>query len=190
MCAVATVAVVSVGIGCSGDDTAPSGTATSGSVVVPGGSGPAGTNVQSATALPRVGDIRPAIDAVERELGGPQRFFEVLATPALVNLFVAVNDGAAVQPYVYLEGKLVTGPGQAGAGGATFAGSAVQFHADTMFDDVRASLKESVIEAFEVVGGPNGAIRYTAVIRSPTGSQLLAVLDASGKTLAVDKPGG
>ena len=37
---------------------------------------------------------------------GPQDFYEVNATPQLVNLFVATDDGATATAYVYLDGEL------------------------------------------------------------------------------------
>ena len=42
---------------------------------------------------PVLDQIAPAVAAIEAELGGPQQYFEINATPQLVNLFVAI-DGA------------------------------------------------------------------------------------------------
>ncbi len=60
----------------------------------------------SSGSPPRVDLIDDAVAALEAELGGPQRYFEINATPQLVNLFVELNDGALVQPWVYLDGEL------------------------------------------------------------------------------------
>ena len=60
----------------------------------------------SADALPRVDLISKAITALEAKLGAPQQYFEINATSHLVNLFVALNDGKVVQPWVYLDGEL------------------------------------------------------------------------------------
>ena len=65
---------------------------------------------------PVLDQIAPAIAAVEAELGGPQQYFEINATPQVVNLFVATDDATTVTPYVYVGGELAS-TGRAGDGG-------------------------------------------------------------------------
>ena len=62
-------------------------------------------------------EIAPAIAALEAELGGPQQYFEINATPQLVNLFVADAATAAVTPFVYVGGSLAETGQAAGAQG-------------------------------------------------------------------------
>ncbi|MFZ2443961.1 MAG: hypothetical protein WAW51_16475, partial [Ilumatobacteraceae bacterium] len=56
--------------------------------------------------LPIIDQIDAAVAALEAQLGGPQEYFEINATARLVNLFVALNDGAVAQPWLYLAGSL------------------------------------------------------------------------------------
>jgi hypothetical protein len=134
---------------------------------------------------PRVDLIEPAMAALEAKLGGPQEYFEVNATSQLVNLFVALNDGKVVQPWVYIDGQLSAQDGQ-DAQGHTFPKTAVSFDATTILDQVRLQLPQSHPDAFIVEGGENGAVRYSLVLTSIQGGQLVVVLGPDGTVLSVE----
>ncbi len=134
-----------------------------------------------------VSSIRPAIEAVEAELGGGQEFFEVTAGQQFINLFVAVDDATAAVPYVYLDGELQPpAPKLTGASGFTFAGDAVDFDADSILDAVIEELPESTIEALSIEGGQDGAVRYVVSTLSPGGGRLDVTVAPDGAVLEVD----
>ncbi len=70
-----------------------------------------------AAARPALDQIAPAVAAVEAKLGGPQQYFEINATPQLVNLFVADAAKTTVTPYVYVGGAVAEAGPSAGAQG-------------------------------------------------------------------------
>ena len=98
--ALAAGAAVLLLVACSDDQTGKDGSAATSTA-------PAATAVGS-DQLPIVDQIDEAITALEAQLGGPQQYFAVNATAQLVNLFVALNDGAVVQPWVYVDGELAS----------------------------------------------------------------------------------
>ena len=114
---------------------------------------------------PVVDQIVPAIAAVEDELGGPQQFFEINATPQVVNLFVATDGGTMVTPYVYVGGEVASPAEPTTAEGATFVADAVTFDAATILDGVTDELPDSDVARLSIVGGPGGAVRYGATVR-------------------------
>lgn len=134
---------------------------------------------------PQVELIGAAVAVLEQQLGGPQQYFEINATPRLVNLFVALNDGAVVQPWVYFDGELTSQEGQP-AQGNTFAASALTFDPATVLDGVVDELPTSIFDAFIVEGGQGGVVRYTVVVTSTAGGQLLVTVGPDGDVLAVD----
>ncbi len=137
-------------------------------------------------ASPLVDMVAPALAAVEAARGGPQRYFEVNATPQLVNVFVAVDDATATVPYVYLDGELGPAAPSRPAEGATFSADAVAFDPATVLDQVIEDLPDSDIAVFSVVGGPGGAVQYGAVVRSAEGGTLDITVDADGDVLSVE----
>jgi hypothetical protein len=134
-----------------------------------------------------VSEIRPAIEAVEDELGVGQQFFEVTANSQVVNLFVAVDDATAAVPYVYLDGELQPpAPTLTGASGFTFSADAVDFDENSILEAVSEELPESTIGALSIEGGAGGAVRYVISTLSPEGGQLDVTVAPDGTVLEVD----
>jgi hypothetical protein len=134
---------------------------------------------------PRLDQIQPAIAALEHKLGGPQQYFEINATPQVVNLFVADAAKAMVTPYVYVGGAVAESAAPAGASGNTFAASAVTFDPETVLDHVVDRLPDSDIVLFTIAGGPGGAVQYTAGVKSKQGGTLEVTLGPDGSVQAV-----
>ncbi len=138
-------------------------------------------------SLPQVAEIDDAIAALDASLGGPQEYFEVNATPALVNLFVAAEDGTRVVPYVYLDGEL-RDPAPAGAvqGGATFAGVDVPSLDEVVFDRLLDELEAPILELFAVTAGTDGAVVLEVIVASERGGRLAVAVSPTGEILSVD----
>ena len=111
-----------------------------------------------------VDEVAPALAAVEAELGGPQDYFEVNATPQLVNVFVAVDDATAAVAYVYLDGELGPAAPEQPASGATFTAEAAAFDPGTVLAGIDDDLPDSDIGVFSIIGGPDGAVQFGAVV--------------------------
>ena len=140
----------------------------------------------SASAV-RVGDIGPALDAVEVELGAGQQFFEVNATSQLVNLFVAADDASSAVPYVYFDDELQPpAPALPVESGFTFGADAVDFDADTVLDSISDELPDATIEGFAIEGGDGGIVRYLVSTRSEQGGVLAVTVAPDGAILEVD----
>jgi hypothetical protein len=134
-----------------------------------------------------VADIRPAIEAVEAELGAGQEYFEVTANQQVVNLFIAVDGATAAVPYVYLDGELQPpAPTLTGASGFTFTAAAVDFDEDTILDAVSEQLPASTIESLSIEGGEGGVVRYVVSTLSPEGGRLDVTVAPDGAVLEVD----
>ena len=134
-----------------------------------------------------VSTIAPAIAAVEAELGAGQQYFEVTASEQVTNIFVAIDDGTAAIPYVYLDGELQPpAPTLTGASGFTFAADAVDFDVDKILGGVGKEIPDSTIETLSVEGGEGGIVRYVVSTMSAQGGMLDVTVDAAGAILAVD----
>ena len=156
------------------------------------GGGATTTTVTAATTTPagapalRVDLVDDAVLAVEADLGGPQEYYEINATPALVNLFVA-GAGGSVTAFVFVAGVLTSEALTGEAGGATFRADALAFDPATVTSHVTSELPTSRQDVFEIVGGPNGTVRYSIVVTSAVGGgQLIVQVDPDGTVLAVD----
>jgi len=174
-CRILAAAVLLTTLGCSESSSGSS--STSASVA-------ASTSPASSGAPPRVDLIDDAITALEAKLGAPQQYFEINATSQLVNLFVALNDGKVVQPWVYLDGELSSTEGH-DATGFSFAGTALDFDPDKVLSHIEAELPQSKPDAFIVEGGAGGIVRYTVTVTSPQGGQLVVVVGPDGAVKSV-----
>jgi hypothetical protein len=176
--AVGTAALWSLLIGCSDDGDSGSDTSV-------GTTSPPATIAPGETPFLRVDLIAPAIAAVEEELGGPQRYFEINATPTLVNLFVADEEAGQVIPYTFIDGAL-TGEAASDAQGNTFASDVIDIDPNAVTARVEAELPDSLQEAFVIEGDAEGAVRYSIVVTSSVGGQLLVVVAGDGTIVSVD----
>lgn len=135
-----------------------------------------------------VDQIGDALAAVAADRPGPQRFFEVNATAAVVNMFLATTDAAgrsATAPYSWAAGQL-RGESEQEASGNTFEAAAITLDPERVLSCVSALLPDSQLDAFVVEGGPDGAVRYSVVLTSQQGGQLVVEVNGQGQVLAVD----
>ncbi len=131
-------------------------------------------------------DVRSAAEAVETELGGPQFFFEITATPQLTNVFVAADGGASAVPYIFVDGELQPpAPTIEGVEGQTFTLDDVDFDDATVLAGVAADLPTATIDALSVEGGTGGFVRYVISARSAQGGVLDIVVAPSGAVIEV-----
>jgi hypothetical protein len=138
------------------------------------------------SSSPFVVEVRAAVSAVEAELGGAQEYFEITATPQLTNVFVAVDDGTAAVPYVFLAGELQPpGPRIEGAAGQTFTAASIDLDEETILAGVAADIPTASIDALSVEGGPGGFVRYVVSARSAQGGVLDVVVAPSGAVVEV-----
>ena len=137
----------------------------------------------------RVEQIEPAVAAVEAELGGPQRYFEINATPALVNLFVASPDGTQVTPYLYSKGTLSSDASRP-ATGNSFPSSVIDIDPQSVTSCISGQLPTSTQDLFLIQGGADDAVRYGVLVTSQAGGQLLVEVSGTGVVLGVDPVDG
>ena len=163
------------------DTTGPGATTTS----VGGGLCSDTGSTQAPADLPDVADVRTAIADLEQQLGGPQAFFEVNATARLVNLFVALNDGAVVQAWVWVDGQLTSEEGQPASGG-TFTAADLDFDEAAVLAKVREQIPTATLESFVVNGDGQGNVQYSVLTSSACGSGLDVVVGADGAVKSVD----
>jgi hypothetical protein len=171
-----TLVVVLAGAACSGGDDASPETTES----------PFGPTACPAAEPPLLVDqIDEAIAAVEAELGGPQEYFEINATPLLVNLFVADVDTQTVTPYVYVGGEVSSQEPLDGAQGFTFFAESITIDDQRVLSCIVRDLPESTLEVF-FVEGAEGGVRYTALTGNELGGQLTVEVNGQGLVLAVE----
>jgi len=160
------VAICLALVGCSGDDSASD-----------------TTPLASAADLPIVGQIDEAIAALEGALGGPQEYFEINATAQLVNLFVALDEGTTVQPWLYLDGEL-TVEEPTPAGGGVLRATDLDFDPTIIFSQLLSQLPGATVESFYVHGDGQGAVQYGALLTTSQGGALSVELGPEGEILS------
>ena len=169
----AAVVMVSMIAGCSSSGP----TATGSSV---------GSSVDSTADLPlRLELIRPALAALEANLGGPQNYFEVNATPTLVNLFVANSDNTQATAYVFAAGVLSepAAPEQVKAGAPTLSAADIAFDEARVLDPVLVELPESTYRVFSIVGVANGGAAYLITMQSAKGGDFQLPVKPDGSII-------
>ncbi|CAB4365325.1 unannotated protein [freshwater metagenome] len=139
----------------------------------------------SSTELPVLDQIPLAIAAIEAQLGGPQQYFEINATAKLVNLFVALNNGAIAQSWVFVGGELSAREGEAASGG-TFAATGLDFDPALVFSKVREQLPGATLDSFYIHGDGQGHLLYGVLLTSAQGGGLDVVLGPKGEVKSVD----
>lgn len=157
-----------------------------------------GSDSEPNRAVPRVGDIEAAIEAVGRQTGEEPRLFEVSATLTAVTVIVAEPAGSDAPPdsfvamsWSYQRDEL-SGPVELGEGtGATFAPSDIAFNPDTVFDGIQKQLDsvKPVITDFAITGttaaGVVTGLVYDATILSDKGGLIRVRVDGDGQVLEV-----
>lgn len=132
-----------------------------------------------------VGKIDEAVAAVAVVLKTTPKFYEINATPALVNLFADDGNGNAIN-FVYDGEKLEEETSAAPAAGTSFDASDFVFE-DAILKNVEKELPESTLRAFTVTAdGIKSAITYRVVIQSDLGGQFAVLVDPTGKILGSD----
>ncbi|MFZ9629557.1 MAG: hypothetical protein ACO3C1_09440 [Ilumatobacteraceae bacterium] len=165
--------------GCSGSEGSADTTSPTVTICTPDGS------AQADDELPNLSTIAPAVQALRAELGAEPEFFEINATARLVNLFVALNGGTMVQPWLYLDGALTSDTAQAASGG-TFTADLIDFDADTVLEGVRTNVPDAVLETFYVHGDGQGNVQYGVLVSAQCGGGLDVSVSRTGTVLSVD----
>ena len=185
LAAVATLGAALAG-GCSDDDGDGSGAGMASSTVeAPPVTICEPTEVQAVDSLPLVHEIDAGLDAVEAELGAGVEYFEVNASAAAVNLFVALNNGTVAQQYLWVDGELTATEGQEASGG-TFTREQLEFDAAAVFSVIRTELPDTILESFYVNGDGEGLVKYAVLAVAQCGGGLDIVVGPDGAILSVD----
>ena len=141
------------------------------------------TSAGLAGDLPIVDQIDDAIAALETKLGGPQDYFEINATARLVNLFVALDGGTTVQPWLYFDGALTFEEGAPAQGGVLRALD-LDFDPTRIFVQLQADLSGATIESFYIHGDGQGAVQYGALLTTSQGGAIDVELSGDGRILS------
>ncbi len=133
----------------------------------------------------RVDEIDDAVDAVASLTGQPSKFFEINATPDLINLFLDDGQGRAIN-FVWENGSLRDETEVASADGRSFDASEMAFSSE-VYARVEGELPESLLRAFTITAdGPNGEILHRVVLQSERGGQFAVLVDPVGEILGSD----
>lgn len=165
----AMLALCAILAGCSDSNAKPDSPATS---VVAG-------------AYPIVGEIDAAIAALEAELGEPQEYFEINATPQLINLFVALDNATSVQAWLYIDGELTSDDPEPAEGG-TLRAVDIAFEPSTIFSALQRELPSASVESFYIHGDGQGSVQYRALLTTAQGGAIEVQLAANGDIISSD----
>lgn len=133
----------------------------------------------------RVDEIDDAVRAVVEVTGKDAKFFEINATPKLINLFLDDGNGSAIN-FVWDGGELRDETEVAPADGVSFVASSMSFTSD-VYALVEKELPGSLLRAFTITAdGPNGEILNRVVVQSERGGQFSVLVDPAGKILGSD----
>lgn len=133
----------------------------------------------------KVEEIDDAVKAVVDLTGKPAKFFEINATPDLINLFLDDGNGSAIN-FVWNGAELRDETEVAPADGVSFDASGMSFTTD-VYALVEDELPDSLLRAFTITAdGPNGEILNRVVVQSERGGQFSVLVDSVGKILGSD----
>ena len=136
-----------------------------------------------------VSDIEDAVAAVAKVLGKTPEFYEINATPSLVNLFAADGKGNAIN-FVYENGELDQETTVASAVGESFPAEGMSFNGKVIAR-VEKELPDSILRAFSIINDhPNGGVQYRVVLQSDRGGQFAVFVEPTGKILGTDVMSG
>jgi hypothetical protein len=138
--------------------------------------------------------IEDAISAVLAENGDDSAFYEVNATPDLVNVFVQgpeLAGSTTAIAYVFDDDGLAAPAEPTAASGPTFTADLVGFDPDVMLDAVLAELPSSIPRVFSVIAtpgseGPADAVEYRVTMESVSGGSLSVSVRPDGSIIGVD----
>jgi hypothetical protein len=132
-----------------------------------------------------VDEIDDAVGAVSTLTGQPPKFFEINATPDLINLFLDDGKGSAIN-FVWEDGALRDETEAAVADGRSFDASKMEF-SSAVYARVEEELPDSLLRAFTITAdGPNGEVLHRVVLQSERGGQFGVLVDPTGKILGSD----
>ncbi|MEO7398731.1 MAG: hypothetical protein ABIW84_09225 [Ilumatobacteraceae bacterium] len=148
---------------------------------------PAAAPIPAGDAPLRVELIDEAIAAVEAQRGGPQQYFEVNATPTIVNLFVADAGASEAVAYVYVANGLAEPAAAQPASGPTFTADEVEFDPARVIAQVVDELPDSTLQLFSVTALEAGGAQYRVIVSSATGAELVVFVSGRGVVLGTDQ---
>ncbi|MEO6125688.1 MAG: hypothetical protein ABIR32_18460 [Ilumatobacteraceae bacterium] len=143
--------------------------------------------IASGEAPVRVEQISAAIAMLETKLGAPQQYFEINATPSIVNLFVAIDGATQAVAYVYLSGDIGEPAAPLAASGPTFVAGDLDFDPGLVLAKARAELPTSDFRLFSITGVAAGGAQYRAIVQSTKGTEFAVFLSGSGSILGTDQ---
>jgi hypothetical protein len=138
--------------------------------------------------------IDDAVAAVAEVLDTEPAFFEINATPELVNLFVDDEKGNAIN-FVFDRDGLAEETTVAPADGVPFRLDSYVFD-ESIYANVEEELPDSILRAFSVVAQTpetdslEGDELYRVVIQSERGGQFAVFVNRDGKILGSDPLAG